>query len=120
MNSADMVTVFSLKDATIKSLCDALNEHILACRIAPPDEYGWSPYPRESAEIPKGFRWLIAFAIEGNSEGYYIHIGAIIPAKTATTPTEYVNFAHAKTYQSGHALAICREAQRFLNAAMWN
>ena len=72
----------------------------------------------KDACIPADFRWLIAYMVEGGSEGYYVHVGAIVPQHTG--PIHYVEFGLAKTFNLENAQNLAREAQRFLSATQWN
>ena len=120
-----MITTFKLKEGaqpvTVEALVRALNAHLRAIGLEP-DEYDYCVSPRIAysdpqvdQHLPKKYRWLVAFAIEGGSEGYYIHVGAVDDA-TAT----YTDLGFAKTYSPENAYAIARETQRFLTAAEWN
>jgi hypothetical protein len=76
-------------------------------------------YEDKNATVPENFLQLIAYAVEGGSEGFYVHIGAILRGhEDATNP--YQDFGFCKTYSSESAYAICKDAQRFLNATLWN
>jgi hypothetical protein len=117
---ADMgenVIAHSIEMADIKALIKALNAHLKAAKTEA-EEYDFSDV--SDAIVPEKYRWLIAFAVEGSSEGYYVHIGAILPAPVAGHDTHYMEFGLAKTYSAESAYAIAREAQRFLTAAQWN
>lgn len=66
------------------------------------------------SRIPQDFQHLIAFAVEGGSEGYYVHIGALLPGG------RYQQFGIAKTNTSESAYELAKQASRFLAAACWN
>jgi len=68
----------------------------------------------EPSRIPRDFQHLIAFAVEGGSEGYYVHIGALLPGG------RYQQFGIAKTNTSESAYELAKQASRFLAAACWN
>jgi hypothetical protein len=120
MTKTEMVTEFKLKDGDkptqVVLLMGTLNAYLASIGLQP-EEYGFNVAPAcaESDRIPERYRWLVAFAIEGGSEGYYIHVAAIDSA-TGT----YTNLGLAKTYSAKSAYALAREAQRFLTAAAWN
>lgn len=146
MTSKEQVTDFKLEGATVRALLNAVNEYLKRCGIEPEDR-GFSVHSaledyrtRDTALLPdqRIYRWLIAFAIEGDSEGYYIHIGAmmrrpsdgmyeatgsiagvfrLIPPENGTM---FMDFGHAKCYTAEQAYQIATEAQRFLTAAAWN
>ena len=113
MTKSEEVTGYTLKDnRSSAGLCAALDEHLQARGIAP-EEYGFlSAYSGHAGPVPN-FRWLVAFAVEGGSEGYYVHIGAIKEGV-------YTNLGFCKTWTPGRAYAIATEAQRFLTAVCWN
>lgn len=67
-----------------------------------------------TATIPTDFRRLIAFAVEGSNEGYYVHVGALLP------DSKYQEFGLAKTYSADSAYEMAKQASRFLAAALWN
>lgn len=69
------------------------------------------------AQLPGNARWIVAFAVEGANEGYYVHLAALIPGTGLGT---FDDLACCKTYTPDNAYAIAREAQRFLTAAAWN
>ncbi len=136
MNSTEQVTDHKL--STVAELLKALNEHLKAQVKAGHteleiEEYGFDMNPsfhRDSNPvIPKQYRWLIAFCAEGNSEGYYVHIGTLVEEKNDIYGAHrageweyrrYYDFGFCKTWSSTNAYAIAREAQRFLTAALWN
>lgn len=148
MTSKEQVTDFKLEGTSIRQLLQAVNAHLSLCGIEPEDRGFGVNHELEdyrnpnTAKIPnaRDYRWLIAFAIEGSNEGYYIHIGAMmhfptrgfgsfeIPdtpvGKIHITPRPatmtYMDFGHAKCYSAEQAYQIATEAQRFLTAAAWN
>jgi hypothetical protein len=109
--------------APVKELLTALNAHLKAKGMEP-EEYGFASltvkYDNPDFAVPSRYRWLVAYAVEGGSEGYYVHVGAIIHGLGHDEPTTYVDFGFAKTWSAETAYAIAREAQRFLTAAEWN
>lgn len=144
MNSTEQVTDFAVcihepipdkpgylrhvRNATIHDLLRAVNQHLKRIGIEP-EEYDFSVSAgitarhgndagEKNPEIPK-FRWLVAFAVEGGSEGYYVHCGAIL-SDPGPDGRNYVEFGICKTYSADSAYAIAREVQRFLTAALWN
>ena len=71
-------------------------------------------------QLPDRFRWLIAFEAEGESEGWYVHVGAIVQKRTLSEPNEYIDFGFVKVWSVDDSFAVQKEAQRFLTAARWN
>lgn len=71
------------------------------------------------ATIPGDLWHLIAFCVEGGSEGYYVHVGALLRTDKVVN-RNYVDIAFAKTYSTESAYQLAREAQRFLTATEWN
>ena len=116
MNDREWVTDFKLivdgEPCIVADLIQALNRYLKRIHLQP-GEYGFDPSPR--LRIPKKFRWLVAFTVEGNAEGYYIHVAAI----DGKTPT-ITDLGMAKTMAPDNAYALARGAQRFLTASMWN
>lgn len=104
MTPNEMVTQFPLRSRTdegvqmarVMELIRAVNAHLKSKDMAP-EEYGFdlgcelaydghgrrSPAERDGARVPEKYWRLIAFAVEGGSEGYYIHFGALIAAEQA-------------------------------------
>ena len=125
MTENKMVTAFKLTDGDkptkVDALMRALNMYLNSIGLQP-EEYGFSVSPQiqftqspGNDRIPERYRWLIAFAIEGRSEGYYVHVAAIDDVGKT-----YTDLGLAKTYSADNAYALAREAQRFLTAAKWN
>ena len=132
MNSAEMVTDFVIHEhrpdpnperkgylifvqrAKIVDLIRALNKY--CGKLA--EEYPFSQSPmllnNPMERIPE-HRWLVAFVVEGDSEGYYIHITAMLKGGG-----QHQEIALAKTYSAESAYKLATEAQRFLTAAAWN
>ena len=129
-NGLDPATIkHSIVMSTVESLIKALNSHMKAANLEA-DEYNFcvTPsvhYDAPGALLPEKWAHLIAFAIEGGSEGYYCHVGAILKDNSgcfggAVNLPTYMDFGFCKTYSADSAYAIAREAQRFLTAAAWN
>jgi len=138
MNSTEQVTDHKL--TTVKGLLLALNAHLKAKVEAGHEEllieeYGFSVNPAINSRLKEAnpkiekFRWLVAFAVEGGSEGYYVHVGRLIEDREDIYATDrqgeweyrrYYDFGFCKTWSCTNAYAIAREAQRFLTAALWN
>ena len=110
--------------ASMRELIKAVNAY---CGNRLAEEYSfsaaayldYSSLPKNDKPIPAEYWNLIAFAVEGGSEGYYVHFGAILRAESAAPPS-YVDFATAKTYSAESAYELARETSRFLAAAAWN
>ena len=117
MNSANMVTDFKLQGTKLDFI-RALNAHLKVQNLEP-NEYSFTTCYQDAAPLPEDYRWLIAFAVEGGSEGYYVHVGAIMRDERQTARI-YNDFGFCKTFDEEEAHAIAREAQRFLNAVLWN
>jgi hypothetical protein len=124
MTSAEMVTDFKLMDAknkmvSIAALMKALNE--FCGKMA--EEYNFCDNSRWaigiSPLVPEKYSNLIAYAVEGKNEGYYVHVGAIVP-QSGNGPWHYIDFGFAKTWSPESAYALAKEASRFLAAAQWN
>lgn len=127
MNTKEQVTTFSLeepgtgKQVSVSALIKAINAH---CREQLKgesfcDTTAWDSL-RKDERVPQTYRSLIAFAMEGESEGWYVHVGAIVVFGDGPYPGIYVNFGHAKMWSAEDAYDLCREAQRFLTATRWN
>lgn len=115
--------------STVESLITALNTHCKRAALEA-EEYNFcvspsSRYDRPGELLPEKWAYLIAYAIEGGSEGYHVHVGAILKDESgafggAVKRPAYMDFGFCKTYSPDSAYAIAREAQRFLTAAQWN
>lgn len=126
MNTKEQVTDFSLeepgtgKQVTVSALIKALNLHCKE-KLAGESFCDTSTWCERSGErIPDRYRSLIAFAIEGDSEGWYVHVGAMVRFGCDDGKGLYVDFGFAKMWSADEAYDLCREAQRFLSAARWN
>jgi hypothetical protein len=96
-----MVTDFKLSAdgqmVTVRELLKALNA--FCGKLA--EEYDFSTVLCREAHVPEKYWRLVAFAVEGNNEGYYVHVGAILSTERSL-PT-YLEFGLAKTYSSESA-----------------
>jgi hypothetical protein len=110
-----MTVTYSLEKATAEQLGRALDAHMTTLGIGAETmgEYGFTSTYNEPTPLPDRYRWLIAFAAEGENEGYYVHVGCI-------DRSTYIDLCFAKTFDEDHAYQLAREAQRFLNVARWN
>lgn len=129
MTGSEMVTEFSTRASTYTQICKAVTRF---CKSQghEPEEYGFNTCPSYGPEterkLPEKFWHLIAFAVEGNSEGYYVHIGYLVrgeginPQTHEFNPATYHDIGFAKTYSPASAQALATEAQRFLTASEWN
>ena len=70
--------------------------------------------------IPERFSTLLAYASEGGSEGYYVHVGAMLKSDSMGPERPYLDFGFCKLYLPELAYRIATECQRFLTATMWN
>jgi hypothetical protein len=129
-NKLDPATiVHSIVMSSVESLIKALNVHCKKTGIEA-EEYHFTVSPSIKYDtpgqlLPEKWAYLIAYAIEGGSEGYYVHVGAILKDGSgcfggAVKLPSYMDFGFCKTYSADSAYAIAREAQRFLTAAQWN
>lgn len=111
--------------STIRLLIAAINLHLDSIGIQS-EEYNFALAPdlkydrTDEPLIPEKYWRMISFATEGNSEGYYVHVGAIIRSETSRAMPQYMDFGFCKTYSPESAYKIATEAQRFLTAAQWN
>ena len=113
---------------TCRELCRAVTAYCKSKGLEP-DEYGFNPHQpalfgESELRLPEKWWHLIAFVVEGGSEGFYIHIGAMIQQHvSADNPdgaARWIDLGLAKTYSPDNAYALATEAQRFLMAAEWN
>ena len=126
MTKAEMVTDFTLEGKTVDEVIQALREHCKGL-LEDCDDFGLSPdiqYGAKGARVPDRYRWVVAFAVEGESEGWYVHVGCQVPDQNASKLTglavyQYVDWGFAKVWSADSAYALAREAQRFLSAARW-
>lgn len=77
-------------------------------------------YEQPNETLPTKYRWLIAFAVEGGSEGHYVHFGAMIQAESGFGLPTYQDFGFAKFFYPDEARKAATEIQRWLEAASWN
>jgi hypothetical protein len=117
------VTDFKIDGATYEDIARAVNAHLETMGIEP-QEYGYSAQDKYDPDRPKTigrYRWLVSYFVEGGSEGYYCHIGAIVDPETySNEPRTYEDIAFCKTWDQRSAAAIATEVQRFLVNAEWN
>jgi hypothetical protein len=130
MNSSEMVTTWSpgepeKEGKPIAELIDALNKHTKGMA----EEYDFSLNPSlrwdaPETRIPARYWQLISYAVEGGSEGYYVHVGCLLRSEARRADkkpiSDYLDFGFAKTYSPESAYALAKEAQRFLTALRWN
>ncbi len=112
---------FKLEGKTTRDLCQALNAYVKSKGLEI-EEYGFSPAAgvmRGDVPLPDKFWNLIAFNVEGGSEGWYVHVGAIQRSDTYKHPV-YIDFGFAKMWTPEKAYALAVEAQRFMSAIVWN
>ena len=120
--------VKKISTPTCRELCRAVTAYCKSKGLEP-DEYGFNPtsqalFGEPGGRLPEKWWHLIAFVVEGGSEGFYIHIGAMIQQHvSAYNPdgaARWIDLGLAKTYSPDNAYALATEAQRFLMAAEWN
>jgi hypothetical protein len=74
--------VHTIVMSSVESLIKAINAYCKKVKVEA-EEYHFTVSPsikyRNPGElIPQKYAYLIAYAVEGNSEGYYVHVGAIL------------------------------------------
>lgn len=83
MIGTEQVTDFKLEGATIGAFSKALNEYMKTCGLDPDmlceSRFHSGLAVKSDHPLPKDYRWLVAYSIEGGSEGYYVHVGAMVP-----------------------------------------
>lgn len=101
------------KAATVHGLCKAMTAFATLQGVEP-EEYGLDRNPSLSrdARIPD-YRWLVAYVVEGGSEGYYVHVDAIKGG-------EHIPLGLSKTYSFENATELAKQYTRFLVCAAWN
>jgi hypothetical protein len=98
--------------STVQSLLKAINAY--CGKLAEEYDFSLNFDLKPDSLIPEKFRDLIAYAVEGSNEGYYVHVGAIMDGG------KYQQFGIAKTYSSESAYELAKQTSRFLAAAVWN
>lgn len=112
--------------ATATELIQALRAYMKQCGLKDVGEYDFTVAPSikygdHPDLIPQKYYHLIAYAIEGSNEGYYVHVGVIGRGDESRKGlATYMDFGFAKLYDVDLAFKMAREAQRFLTAAAWN
>jgi hypothetical protein len=110
-----MSTVHSLLKAINAQFGKLAEEYSFSLDFDLVGESGLKAKPGVSPSlIPQDFHELIAYAVEGGSEGYYVHIGALLP------DGRYMQFGIAKTWNPDSAYELAKQTGRFLAAARWN
>lgn len=114
---------FVLKGKTSADLTRALNAYIKAQGLEI-EEYGFTvayseTHSNRGTPLPEKFWNLVAFNVEGGSEGWYVHVGAITRGE-AGKPPQYIDFGFAKMWTPEKAYELTVAAQRFLSAVCWN
>jgi hypothetical protein len=111
----EMSTVHSLLKAINAQFGTLAEEYDFSLDFDLVGESGLKAKPGVSPSlIPQDFHELIAYAVEGGSEGYYVHIGALLP------DSHYMQFGIAKTWNPDSAYELAKQTARFLAAARWN
>lgn len=77
-------------------------------------------YLNQSLRVPEKYFHNIAYAVEGSSEGYYVHFGVILQREKPGEKQNYMDYGFAKLYSREEASKLATEIQRFLTAAEWN
>lgn len=58
--------------------------------------------------------------LNGDSEGYYVHIGVMVDFGDRMEPGKYFDLGFVKLWDPKTAQTLATEAQRFLSATRWN
>ena len=113
-NNLDPYTAIhhTVKMSTVESLLKAINSY--CGKLAEEYDFSLNFDLNSDSLIPENFLHLIAFAVEGGSEGYYVHAGALLEGGL------YQEFGIAKTYSSESAYELAKQVSRFLAATVWN
>ena len=124
MTRSEHVTDFKLDDAdgrsiTLSAVVKGVQEH---CKeILEGERFcDRSEWFGEGGPLPERWRHLIAYAMEGDNEGYYVHLGVMVDFGGGGKHGEYIDMGFVKLWSADHARRVCNEAQRFLTAARWN
>jgi hypothetical protein len=127
MTKAEWVTDFKLEEPdggqpiTCTALLYGIEKH---CKTLLEGEHfydcsAWSA--DKNRRLPARWRCLIAFAVDGDSEGYYVHIGVMVSYSDGEFgPGQYLDCGFVKMWTAKAAQLLATEAQRFLSAARWN
>ncbi|HEX5426555.1 MAG TPA: hypothetical protein VFW94_23610 [Candidatus Acidoferrales bacterium] len=124
MNRADHVTEFAIENKTIVEIIKGLNAHLE--QHIQREERDWETFccsaawENPNAVLPERYRWLIAFSVEGESEAWYVHVGAIVQRSILSAANAYIDMGFTKVWSVEASFAVQKEAQRFLTAARWN
>ena len=79
-----------------------------------------SRWTGEGGPLPERYRHLIAFWMEGDNEGWDVHIGCMVEFGGGGHHGEYIDMGFAKVWTADAAKRLATEAQRFLTATRWN
>ena len=127
MTKDEWVTDFKLEEAdgkpvTLSAIVQAVKKHCKELLDGDSfcDRSTWGPDAER--RLPERWRSLIAFALDGDNEGYYVHIGVMVSfgGDTDDDPGHYIDMGFAKMWTPEQAQRLATEAQRFLSAARWN
>jgi hypothetical protein len=126
MTRAEQVTDFKLeepdgKPVTFTAIIKAINDHCkdLMGGDCFTDKSKWDTPPVD-IRLPACWRSLIAFAMDGDNEGYYVHVGVMVDFGYGDRPGEYLDIGFVKLWEAETAQRVATEAQRFLSASRWN
>jgi hypothetical protein len=127
MTKAEQITDFRLeepngKPVTLGAIVKAVEEF---CKVQLDGERfhnrsDWESKEQPPKRLPKHWRSLIAFPVDGDSEGYYVHIGVMVCFGDLQQPGSYIDMGFVKLWDAGTAYTVAAEAQRFLSAVRWN
>jgi hypothetical protein len=127
MTRAEWVTDFKLDEAdgqpiTFSALVEAVKAHCKEILDGESfcDVTAWGGEQAKGRRLPARWRSLIAFALDGDCEGYYVHIGVMVDFGDWDRPGQYLDAGFAKVWTAEQAQKLATEAQRFLSAARWN
>ena len=125
MTKAEWVTDFKLeepdgKPVTLSAIVQAVKKHCKELLDGESfcDRSTWGPDAER--RLPERWRHLIAFWMEGDDEGWYVHIGVMVEFGGGGHHGEYIDMGIAKVWSVETAQRLATEAQRFLTATRWN
>lgn len=72
------------------------------------------PHVGTDDRIPKDFLWFACYAVQGGSEGYYIHVDARLRERTTSSITHVPLFLGKTFMGEAHAWEIARACARIL------
>ncbi len=126
MIRAEFITDFSLEESdgkpvTFSAIVKAVEQHCKPLLDGETfcDRSTWDAEAKDT-RLPEHWRSLIAFAMDGDSEGYYVHIGVMVDFGSVQQPGKYIDIGFVKLWTPKAAQDVAVKAQRFLSAARQN